>query len=522
MSLWLACLRHIVMACVNYSCRPDGGIDTPKFRTGYLALFILFASPFILGQQARMSIASIESLIRSHEYSQALETTRAALHGAPGDYRLWTLEGIVLSIKGNRDDALNAFDKALSLSPNYSAALKGKVQLLFQTQDKRAIPLLERILKSDPKDETGQEMLAMLEKGQGNCQAAIDHFLLSAEVIRTHPESLEAYGYCLVQAKQPRKAISIFEQLAALLPDSTYPKYDLAVLLVETKQYEAAIKTLEPVLTASQSDPDLLSLASEAYEAIGETPKAVSLLRQAIVLNPANASYYVSFAALCLDHQSFQVGIDMIDAGLRRISDDPSLYISRGSLYAQLAEYDKAEADFKTAEKLNSSQSLSSYAIDLAELGKNRPEKALSEVRSQLKAHPDSPFLHYLLAKLLEKEGTDQDSPVSQEAISSAMIAVKLKPDLVEARDLLASFYIGSGQYRQAIEQCRLALQYDPTDQTAMYHLIMALRHSGQSGQRDQIQTLVKRLSELQQASLRQETERHRFKLEVQQAAPSK
>jgi tetratricopeptide (TPR) repeat protein len=225
---------------------------------------------------------------------------------------------------------------------------------------------------------------------------------------------------------------------------------------------------------------------------------------------------------LCLDHESFQVGIDMIDAGLQRISGDPSLYISRGLLYAQLAEYDQAEADFKTAERLDSAQSLSSYALDPAELEKNQPDKALTEVRSQLRAHPDSPMHHYLLAKLLEKEGSDDTRGASREAINSALTAVRLKPDFVEARDLLASLYLGSGQYRLAMEQCQLALQYAPTDQSALYHLIMALRHSGESGQREKIQALVKRLSESQQASRQQDTDKKRFKLVEQQPEPLK
>jgi len=281
------------------------------------------------------------------------------LHDTPSDSRLWTLEGIVLSIKGSDHDALYAFDRALSLSPKYAAALKGEVQLLYPTQDKRAIPLLKRILTMDPKDETAHEMLAILEGKQGKCPNAVEHFLLSADAIRNHPFSLEMYGYCLVQTKQHLKAVPIFEQLAAQLPDQTYPKYDLAVVLVGAKEYEAALKVLEPSLAMEQSDPDILSLASDAYEASGNTPKAVSLLRQAIVLSPANADYYVAFAALCLDHESFQVGIDMINVGLQRISDDPSLYISRGLLYAQLAQYDEAEADFSTAERLDSAQSLS-------------------------------------------------------------------------------------------------------------------------------------------------------------------
>ncbi len=490
------------------------------FRIRCVALFILGASLLARGQQTKVSVASIESLIRSQQYDQALQITQSALRETPNDFRLWTLEGIVLSFKGSNQDALNAFERALSLSPNYAAALKGAVQLLFQVQDKRAIPLLEKILKADPKDETGHEMLAILEARQGNCQAAIDHFLLSVKAIETHPDSLEAYGYCLVQTKQPQKAIPVFEQLAALLPQQTYPKHNLAVVLVEAKQHEAALKVLEPLLATDQSDPDLLSLASEAYEAVRNTPKAVSLLRQAIVLNPVNANYYVAFALLCLDHESFQVGINMINAGLQFISDNPSLYISRGLLYAQLSQYDKAEADFNTADRLDSAQTLSLYARSLALLEKDHSvgsDKAVLALRSQLKAHPDSALLHCLLARLLVNEGPAINSEAFKEAMRSALLAVKLKPDLVEARNILANLYMRSGQDSLAIEQCRLALQYAPTDRTAVYRLMTALRRSGQSEHRDEIQALAKRLSDIQQAELRDETDRKRFRLVEQQ-----
>jgi tetratricopeptide (TPR) repeat protein len=258
----------------------------------------------------------------------------------------------------------------------------------------------------------------------------------------------------------------------------------------------------------------VLSLSSEAYEAVGNTPKAVALLRQAIVLSPATPGYYVAFAALCLDHDSFQVGIDMINAGLQHISDEPSLYISRGSLYAQLGQYDDAEADFKKAEELDSAQSLSSYFIDLTEIEKNNPDKALSDVRSQLKAHPDSPSLHYLLAKLLWAQGG-----VSDEAMNSLFTALKLKPDMVEARDLLTDMYIRSEKYNLAIEQCRLALKAAPNDQSAMYHLIIALRHSGPEGQRE-VLALVKQLSDLKQRARQLETEKKRFQL-IEEKSPT-
>jgi tetratricopeptide (TPR) repeat protein len=491
------------------------------FHGRWIVFLTVCASFAAQGQEGKPSIASIESLIRAQQYSQALDATQSALHESPRDFKLWTLDGIVLSAQGNNLAALTAFEKALSFSPKYPAALKGKVEILYEAQDKRAIPVLKEILSADSNDETAHEMLANLEQKQGDCPAANEHFLLSADAIKTHPDSLEAYGYCLMQTKQAEKAVPVFEQLAALRPESAYPKYDLAVVLIEAKQNDAALKVLEPLLMVDQSDPDVLSLASEASEAIGNTPKAVALLRQAIVLSPTTPGYYVTFAALCLDHESFQVGIDMLNAGLERISDDPSLYISRGLLYAQLAQFDKANADFRKAELLDSAQSLSSYGMDLAEIARNNLDQALAEVRTQLKAHPESAQLHFLLAKLLWEQRSGTEDAASDEAVKVAQQALNLKPDMVGARDLLADMYIRAGQYDLAIEQSRASLRYSPSDQSAMYHLIIALRHSGPEGQRE-VQQWVKQLSDLKESSRQQETERKHFKLVEAEPATAK
>jgi tetratricopeptide (TPR) repeat protein len=262
----------------------------------------------------------------------------------------------------------------------------------------------------------------------------------------------------------------------------------------------------------------VLSLASEADEAVGDTPNAVSLLRQAIVIEPANADFYARFASLCIDHDSDQVGIDMLNSGLQRISNDPSLYVARGLLYSELAQYGKAEADFQTAERLNPAKGLSGLALGLAELQSGHPGHALATVRSQLKTHPDDPSLHFLLAKVLLDQGPAVESPEFKEALSAALTAVRLKPDLVAGRDLLAGIYLKSGQPSLAIEQCRLALQTDPENQSAYYHLIMASRTEGNKAE---IQELVKRLSALQQDARRLENSKKRYKLIEQDQPPA-
>ncbi len=481
---------------------------------GYALLVLLSGGA---GLQAQTSIGSIEALIRSRDYGQALAATQTALQNSPRDYRLWTLEGIVLSLTGKTGEASKAFQTALHIAPDDPAALRGEAQILYQSGDKAAIPLLERILKTNAGDATAHEMLATLEERRGNCAAAVDQFALAGNALAPHARSLEGYGDCLIQIHQPEKAIPVFRQLTQLLPQQGYPQYDLAVALVESKKDEDALQILEPMLAADKPDPDVMSLASDAYEATGNTPKAVAVLRQAIVINPDNSGYYLAFAALCMNHESFQVGVDMLDIGIRHISGDPSLYISRGLLYAQMAQFDKAEADFRTAEKLEPAQSLSSFAIDLTDLQRNKSDVALSDIRAQLKVHPQSPLLNYLLAKLLWSEGNGSDSAASAEALRHALLAIRYKPDMTEAHDLLANIYVAAGHYDLGVEQCHVALQLDPADQTAIYHLIVALRHSGQHS--EEIATLVKRLSALQQTSLQQETDRKRFSLVEEKAA---
>ncbi|MGA2571133.1 MAG: tetratricopeptide repeat protein [Terracidiphilus sp.] len=474
---------------------------------GFTVLLALPAQP----QGSKVPISTIESLIRSQQYDQALKTLKEQLRGYPADFRLWTLEGICFGLQGKDSEAAAAFDHAVRISPNYTPALRGEVQILYKTGDKRAIPLLERVVKSDPADATAREMLAMLDKHTGDCRAAVSQFLPIQDAIANHPDSLEAYAYCLVKLDRTADAIPVFRQLIPLVPGATYPSYDLAVLLVSTKNNDEAVKVLESLLTPDQTDPDVLSLASQAYEAAGNTPKAVELQRQAIVLNPTEPSNYVAFALLCLTHDSFQVGIDMLNAGLKRVTNGSSLYLSRGVLFEQLGEFDDAEADFKMAEQLGTTQSIAAYAGDLTIIERNDPGKAITRVREQLKAHPNNPLFRLLLAQLIMTKAPEPRGPEFNEAMQDAQVAAKTKPDLVEAHSQLASMYMSLNEYPQAIKECEIALQYDPSNEAAMYHLVISMRHSGAST--DELQPWVKRLAELHKESLQHETDRKRYRL---------
>ena len=147
-----------------------------------------------------------------------------------------------------------------------------------------------------------------------------------------------------------------------------------------------AIATLSPILEGRAADSETLELAASAYEDAGDTAHAVSTLRQAILLDPRNPNLYVDFANIAFAHQSFQVGIDVVTDGIGLQPQAAPLYLARGVLYVQLAEYDKAEADFEKANELDPSQSLSSAAQGLAAVEANDLDRALATVQQTARA----------------------------------------------------------------------------------------------------------------------------------------
>src|SRR5207237_7054667 len=142
-----------------------------------------------------------------------------------------------------------------------------------------------------------------------------------------------------------------------------------------------------------------------------------------------NVSLYLDFANISFSHESFQVGIDVIDEGLRLQPKSADLYLARGVLYVQLAQYDKAEADFEKAQELDPAQSLGAAAQGLAAVQENDLDHALATVQSKLKQNPNDPMLLYLQADVLTQKGADSGTPEFQLAFESAERAIKLRSE---------------------------------------------------------------------------------------------
>src|SRR6266567_3034661 len=239
------------------------------------------------GQTASEQVDSITSALRGREFEKALQLLQPAIQSSPNSSQLWMLQG-----------------------------LEGAAQIEYEAGNADAIPILEHVLKIRPNDVTSHAMLAVLAEKNGDCATAVKHFSQSGPVLDSQPESLQGYGVCLLKLKQTDEAIRIFRQLLTSRPEDIRCRRALAAVQLSAAKPEDALATVQPLLD-SAPDASTMRLAAAVYEANKDTPNAVKILREAIVRNPLETPLYVDFADIAMNHQSFQTGIEMINAGLK-------------------------------------------------------------------------------------------------------------------------------------------------------------------------------------------------------------
>jgi tetratricopeptide (TPR) repeat protein len=475
-----------------------------------LGVLLLVCLGAAFAQVPEPEVEEIAAALRTNQFDRALELIRTALKGHHANAELWAMQGAAYAGEGNKPEALTSYKSALKITPDYIPALQGAAQIEYEASSPAAIPLLQHLLRLRPTDTTSHGMLAVLEYQRGNYAAAVSNFEKTGPLFDSQLEALHVYASCLVKLKKYDQAIDVFQRAVTLNPRDERERQLLASLQLIAHKPEDALATLGPLLEAGKPSADTLELASSAYEDAKDTEGAVRTLRQAILLDANNVNLYLDFANISAAHQSFQVGINVVNDGIGVMPKAAPLYFARGVLYVQSGQYDNAQADFETAYEMDPSQFLTAAAQGLAAVQANDLERALASVQTKLAQKPNDPLLLYLQADILSQRGADPGTADFQLAMRSAKKAVALRPTLAAARSVLAKLYLQTGQYPEAVEQSRKALSLDPKDQAAAYHLIQGLRKTRDT---KEIPDLLTQLAQLRAQSAKEEGERNRYKL---------
>ena len=475
-------------------------------------------------QAPRETYEKAVSHMQRGEWESAISLLRKVVEAVPGNSRLHNTLGIALSSAGEADAAAEQFRRALQLEPTYPSALKNlALHEMSRNRTDAAKPYFERLLAVSAGDPFAHLGLAEIAFSNGDFARAVSHFERGEDLVEQDPRLLVNFSKALLETQQPAKAAAALGQLpATALPDlhfqaglilagteqyaeaareferaegSTADPYhlgfNLVLAYVKSGHHQEAVRAGESMLEAGHESAELYNVLSQAYERSGDTKSAYDALRTATEIAPEQESNYVDLIALCLDHENFDLGIEIAEISVGRVPGSHRLHLQRGVALAMKGRFDDAEDAFDRATALAPEESLPSTALGLILMQQDRLPEAVKVLRKRSERAPDDYLVHWFLGEALHRSGVETGTGGEAEAVQAARRSVALNPQLYQSRLLLGRMLARRGALDEAIEHLEKARAIDPTAVSATYQLALVHRSRGDAEQAKELFAIV-------------------------------
>ena len=492
---------------------------------------ILLATPQRYPAQQVPAYDQAESLIRHGRPDEGIALLKPLLDSDPRNLKALNLLGIALTQKGDLAAANREFLRALQLDPKFYPALENLAANEFTLKDYAASEkhFLEAT-KFAPDDPAVNSFLGKITFKRGEYARAAQYLRKSESLFTQEPalavalvqseletgkdtRALERLSQISTESTPLRaqfqlalvlathehfaEAIPYFEAVQKQYPDSYDAGFNLAICYVETKQFSSAIALLLALKSHGHKTAELDNLLAESYRGTGQLQPEVDALREATQLAPEDENNYVDLAALCIDHDAFDLALEVLDVGLRHLPRSDRLVFQRGIAHAMKNEFDLAERDFQLASQLAPDKNLSYAGLGVSYMQTGNVAEAIRTLRERIKAKPADATLQYLLGKALLRSGASSGDAEFAEVRRAFEASIKLSPNFVPSKVELAKIDLLENRVDEAVSLLETARSLDPGDNAAWSQLAIAYRRQGKFEKaKDALATLSKLNSE--------------------------
>jgi tetratricopeptide (TPR) repeat protein len=463
------------------------------------------------------------ALVKSDRFAPAIEILDKIVAQAPQDLKALNLLGIALTGAGQIDKANARFRQVLKLDPAFYPAWKNLgVNEFTLNHPAQAKTAFEQVLARSPQDDVAHAYLAEIAFGARQCAVAIGQFEQSRARVAESPVALLHYSDCLAQSGRLQDAASAIAGLPAerqfeaglllgkagaflaaaksfalarqVAKDPYLAAYNQTLMLIQGGDSNGAIQVASGLFARGMRRAELYNLVSEAYLKSGHIEGAYDALRAATELEPDGEDNYVDLAGICLEYENYDLGLEIVDIGLRHLPNSYRLRLDRGVLLAQKGLALDAEKDFEAAAKLSPAESLPYAALAMAWMQIGDVAHAVEELRPRVRQNEGGYMLPYILGIALIRSGAEPGTDAAAEARRAFETSIRRNPQFSRAHAELGKLLLKSGDVPGAIRQLETAVKLDEKDGAAFYQLAQAYRRKGDTERAQQMLARVTKL----------------------------
>ena len=242
----------------------------------YILSMITTLSLLACGQQpGKEWLDEGNALAMQGNYIEAVQAYNEAIKIDPEYAAAWNNKGLALDEMGEYEEAILAYEEALKLDPEYADAWYNKGNALYsQGEYQEAIEAYDEAIKLHPEDAEAWNNRGVALRGQGKCAEAI---MAYDEAIRLDSEHADAWynkGNALQEQRKYAEAIVAYDEAIRLDSEHANAWYNKGNALYYQGKYDEAIRAYyEAIRLDPECNPalDNRDLALEALERTTDT-----------------------------------------------------------------------------------------------------------------------------------------------------------------------------------------------------------------------------------------------------------
>lgn len=237
------------------------------------------------------------------------------------------------------------------------------------------------------------------------------------EYLKNHPSSVDAkylLAYVLFRRNLPSESLGMYTAAAVLQRPTAGDLKIVGLDYVLLNDYPDAVQWLERSVAEDPKDPEAVYYLGRGYYVQNNFDKAIAAFEQALQLDATDAkaenNLGLAFAAKSepkLAEAAYRKSIQMGE-GSRYKSDQP--YINLAELLNHSDRQTEALSLLDQAEQIGGKTEREQQLRGQILLDQNRLPEAETSFRVAVSMNPNSGALHYLLGRVLKREGKSDDA----------------------------------------------------------------------------------------------------------------
>ena len=309
-----------------------------------------------------------------------------------------------LFLSGNYEDAVDSYDRAVALKPDYYQAWSNRGSALFNLgQYEASIASFDRALdlKTDYPEAWNNRGSSLIKLG--DYDAAAFSFERATELKADHLEAWSNRGYVMMELGRYKEALLAYSQAVKLDPNSAQAWHERGRATLAVNRPEQALQCFDKAIGIAPDDLNIWRDRALAQEQLGRKNEAFETLSHGLRLDPDAIDLWIARAELSRNRRRYIEAIEDYDRALFVEGDRPDIWFSKACCYA--ASKESKSALFWLARAIEADPDYVSRAED---------EPALEFVA-------DDPTFASLVGREFDGESDEGvESPLSSGSLSSS------------------------------------------------------------------------------------------------------